>query len=179
MKFPRGNPGEDNNEVKLSTSNWGRVSGNFQHGDIWIGRTDQGSAFGYDDDRHMVTVAGSRAGKGRSCIIPNLCVYPGSCVVIDPKGENASITAAKRASVRPGHRVAVLDPFGVADVPDELRCTFNPLDLIQEDSPDAIDEAALIADAIVVSSSERDAHWDESARAFIEALGRVDEVPDP
>lgn len=169
MKFPRGNPGQINKEVPLATGGWGRMTGSYEGGDLWIGRTAEGEVVGYNDDRHMVTVAGSRAGKGRSCIIPNLCLWTGSCVVIDPKGENAYHTAAMRAS-HWGHGVAVLDPFDVSRVPDELRTTFNPLDLIDEHSPDAIDEAALIADAIVVSADARDAHWDESARAFIEAL---------
>jgi len=53
---------------------------------------------GLDDDRHFVTIAGSRSGKGTSAIIPNLCIYPGSVVCLDPKGENASITAARRGA---------------------------------------------------------------------------------
>ncbi|WP_226562506.1 type IV secretory system conjugative DNA transfer family protein [Salipiger thiooxidans] len=170
MKFPRGNPGQTNKEVPLATGGWGRINTpDFQPGDLWVGRTDEGEAVGFHDDRHIVTVAGSRAGKGRSSIIPNLCMWPGSCVVLDPKGENAYHTAAKRAQHK-GQKVCVLDPFNVSGVPDELRTTFNPLDLIDEKSPDATDEAALIADAIVVATDSRDAHWDESARALIEAL---------
>jgi len=53
---------------------------------------------GIDDDRHLVTIAGSRSGKGTSAIIPNLCLYPGSVVCLDPKGENATLTAARRGS---------------------------------------------------------------------------------
>ncbi|TCP38070.1 type IV secretory system conjugative DNA transfer family protein [Rhodovulum marinum] len=173
MKFPRGNPDQVNTEAPLATGGWGRIKGEFRPGDIWIGRTEEGTPVGYHDDRHMVTIAGSRAGKGRSCIIPNLCLWPQSCVVIDPKGENAYHTAAPRAR-KAGHTVAVLDPFNESGVPEELKTTFNPLDLIDDGrpdgNPDAIDDAALIADALVVASDERDAHWDESARAFIEAL---------
>jgi hypothetical protein len=77
---------------------------------------------GLDDDRHFVTIAGARSGKGRSAIIPNLCLYPGSVVVLDPKGENASLTAARRGpgdewSEGMGQEVYVLDPFGIATVP--------------------------------------------------------------
>lgn len=43
-----------------------------------------GIPIGIADDRHIITVAGSRAGKGRGVIVPNLLTYPGSMVVIDP-----------------------------------------------------------------------------------------------
>jgi type IV secretion system protein VirD4 len=130
---------------------------------------------GLDDDRHMVTVAGARSGKGRSSIIPNLCLYPGSVVVLDPKGENASLTAARRG---PGNEwtegmeqaVYVLDPFGVADVPDALRAGFNPLSLLDLDSPLVVDDAALLAEGLVVSNDPRDSHWDETARNFVKGL---------
>ncbi|WP_299680553.1 type IV secretory system conjugative DNA transfer family protein [uncultured Roseobacter sp.] len=168
MRFPRGNPSQTNKDVPIATGGWGKLHGGFEPGDLWLGRTEEDVAVGYNDDRHVVTVAGSRAGKGRSCIIPNLCVWPESCVVIDPKGENAYHTATNRSEL--GHSVFVLDPFDASGVPNDLRGTFNPLDLIDEKSPDALDEASLIADAIVVSADSRDAHWDESARAFIEAL---------
>ncbi len=65
---------------------------------------------GRADDRHMITVAGSRAGKSSTVLIPNLKRHPGSCVVLDPKGELARATAAHRT--RLGQRVFVLDPFG-------------------------------------------------------------------
>ena len=48
-----------------------------------------GASIGWKDDRHVMTIAGSRAGKGVSLIIPNLLLYEGSALVIDPKGENA------------------------------------------------------------------------------------------
>lgn len=130
---------------------------------------------GLDDDRHMVTVAGARSGKGRSAIIPNLCLYPGSVVVLDPKGENASLTAARRG---PGDEwtegmeqdVYVLDPFGVADVPNALRAGLNPLSLLDADSPLVVDDAALLAEGLVVSHDPRDSHWDETARNFVKGL---------
>jgi hypothetical protein len=38
------------------------------------------------------------------------------------------------------------------------------------DSEIAIEQATLIADALVVTSSKEDSHWDESAKNFIEGL---------
>lgn len=69
-------------------------------GGLLLGRRD-GRLIGWNDDRHVMTVAGSRAGKGISLIIPNLLFYEGSAVVIDPKGENARITAGRRGKVPP------------------------------------------------------------------------------
>lgn len=58
----------------------------------------------------MITIAGSRSGKGVSMIMPNLLFYRGSMQVIDPKGELASITARRRA-MGLTQKVYVLDPF--------------------------------------------------------------------
>lgn len=68
----------------------------YREGMILLGRGADGALLGLDDPGHCITVAGSRAGKGVSVIVPNLCLYPGSAVVIDPKGENATLTAARR-----------------------------------------------------------------------------------
>src|SRR5437868_5587203 len=51
---------------------------------------------GFSDDRHVCTIATNRAGKGRSVIIPNLLTWRGSVLVIDPKGQNALVTAMAR-----------------------------------------------------------------------------------
>lgn len=134
-----------------------------------------GKLIGVLDDRHIVTVAGSRAGKGRAAIVPNLLTYPGSMLVIDPKGDLARLTAARRA--RMGQRVYVLDPFGVSGVSGQFPGTYNPLRLLQrdsptlEESPTLVEDAGLIADALVVTDpGVKDPHWDESARRFIETL---------
>ena len=89
-----------------------------------------GVAVGLDDDRHICTFAGSRAGKGRSAIVPNMLHYPGSVLATDPKGELATMTARRRAAL--GQAVHVLDPFGVASgaaVP--FRAGFNPIEAMR------------------------------------------------
>jgi len=130
---------------------------------------------GLDDDRHVVTIAGSRSGKGTSAIIPNLCVYPGSVVCLDPKGENASLTAARRGNgcegfKGMGQQVFVLDPFGVASVPEDVRACLNPLALLNPDSPLVVNDAEMLADGLIVGTDSRDAHWNDSARDFIKGL---------
>ncbi|WP_066703578.1 type IV secretory system conjugative DNA transfer family protein [Sphingobium amiense] len=167
--FPRGVPGQSSPDL-LGTASWKVTASTWTPGAIWLGHDRDRNEVGHQDDRHIVTVAGSRAGKGRSVIIPNLLRWPGSCVVNDPKGENASLTALHRAGLS-GHEVAVVDPHRAANVPDDLRVSFNPLDLIDGDAPDAIDVASAIGDAIMIDSGDgKDVHWTESARAVIEAI---------
>src|SRR5688572_33383934 len=50
----------------------------------------------YGEDRHLLTIAPTGAGKGRSVIIPNLLRFEGSVIVIDPKGETWHVTARRR-----------------------------------------------------------------------------------
>lgn len=128
-----------------------------------------GQAIGYADDRHILTVAGSRAGKGRGMIIPNLTVYKGSVLVVDPKGDLAMRTADWRANVL-GQKTVVLDPFDTADsvLGERYSGGFNPLTILAPDSPSLIDDAGIIADALIVGSpDEKNPHWNESARLFL------------
>lgn len=183
--FPRGLESAAQ-EAMLATAHWADgheraaliSSGilSYSSGSLWLGRDPANAATcGVADDRHIVTIAGSRAGKGRSGIIPNLCLYPGSVVCIDAKGENMKRTAARRGhgtgSIEGLHQqVRVLAPFTEKSVPLEVRATFNPLALVDPDSDEAIEMAGLIADALVMSGDPKDAHWDESARSWIEAV---------
>lgn len=136
-------------------------------GKIFLGRVDD-KMIGLKDNRHVVTIAGSRGGKSASLLIPNLKLYPGSALVIDPKGELARETAAYRRDTF-GHDVHVLDPWGITNLPQELLSTFNPLAELVEDRRNLIDNADLIADALIVPSSN-DPHWSDAARALLRAL---------
>ncbi|MEM6258470.1 MAG: type IV secretory system conjugative DNA transfer family protein [Planctomycetota bacterium] len=130
-----------------------------------------GQLIGIGDDRHAMIVAGSRAGKGRSLLLPILATWPGSVIVIDPKLDLATDTASLRAS-RFNQQVQVIDPFGVAgETCNPFLSCGNPLTyLIGEDEDDLIDLATLIADGIIVRGDRGEAHWDESARMFLEAV---------
>jgi type IV secretion system protein VirD4 len=119
------------------------------------------------DDGHLITFAPTGAGKGVSCIIPALLCWDGPAIVIDPKGENYAVTATRRRAF--GHRVALLDPFGVTGSSKTDR--LNPLDLIGEDSPFAADDAAVIAKLCTQGQYFRgDPFWDERAETLITGL---------
>ncbi len=133
----------------------------FQSGDLFLGVNDSGRELGVRTDRHAVTVAGARSGKGACVIIPNLLRWPHNALVIDPKGENAQKTWEHRQAI--GSSVYVLDPFETADVPDELRASFNPLSAIDPESLTASADLEVIADGLVKRSDPKHAQWDDGA----------------
>ena len=135
-------------------------------GKIMIGALGD-KLIGIEDNRHVLTVAGSRAGKSVT-LIGNLLCYRGSVLATDPKAELANITAARRAKL--GQKVHVLDPFEYADDHvAQFRKSYNPLAVLKPGSPTIIEDAGLIADALVIAGG-KDPHWDESARNFIEGV---------
>ncbi|MBV9373691.1 MAG: type IV secretory system conjugative DNA transfer family protein, partial [Alphaproteobacteria bacterium] len=144
----------------------------YEPGKIFLGALDQ-QTIGVNDDRHMMTVAGNRAGKGVSAIIPNLLEYPGSILAIDPKGENARVTRNRRdqgsKNVRQGlgQDVYVLDPFGVSGHPTS---SFNPLAMLNPTADTAVDDAALIAEALVIQEEGPGRHFSSAARNFLRGL---------
>jgi type IV secretory pathway TraG/TraD family ATPase VirD4 len=171
-----------NMDTRIATAEWADPSlveqtYAYRDGTIWLGRspTENQVPVGYRDDRHVCLVSGSRGGKGACSIVNNLVLWPGSLCVVDPKGENATITAARRGGGSQhakgmGQAVRVLDPFKASQVDDSLRGRFNPLDALNPEDEETIDEAGRIADAIVVIHEGNDPFWDESARAMVKGL---------
>ncbi len=117
----------------------------------------------YDEDGHLLTIAPTGSGKGTGCIIPTLLSYEGSVIVIDPKGEAAMVTSARRAEM--GHDVYIIDPFMMAD---DVSDSINFLDLIDVNSETAIDDAVMLASLIRQERlAVKDPFWDERAEALI------------
>ena len=129
----------------------------------------------YTGDRHLLTVAPTRSGKGVAAIIPNLLTYEGSIIVIDPKGENARITAERRGRGNKekaipglGQTVHVVDPWGITGQPVSR---FNPMDWLDPKDEDISENAMMLADSIVTPShGHRDQFWDEEAKALLMGL---------
>ncbi len=152
--------------VSHGSARWG--DGETLRGDegLMIGRRiADGEILRFNDDGHLLTLAPTRSGKGVSAVIPNLLDYPGSVFVVDVKPENAAVSARRRREM--GQDVRILDPFGAAGGWD----AFNPLDLIDVSSADAIDDARMIADMMVaIDEGAENVHWNETARAFLAGL---------
>ncbi len=120
----------------------------------------------YEGDSHLMTFAPTGSGKGRGVIIPTLLSYPGSVVVIDPKGENYKVTARRRREM--GHQVVVLDPFERAT---RGRCTgdkFNPFDIFKLPETIVDADANMLAWQLAAGHSfSRDPFWDIVGSSFL------------
>ena len=134
---------------------------------------------GKPDDRHFITIATSRSGKGRSSIVPNLLTWPGSALVIDPKGENAAITAPHRG---PGQTVRIIDPFNVLgdlglhkerrewEVNPYPVFRFNPLAEVDLNSLNVVEQIREITEAMVVPSSKTNPFFDDASKKIISGV---------
>ena len=117
----------------------------------------------FDDDRHVTMIAGSRAGKGRAFIIPNLLHWQGSTIVYDPSGENYKATAKYRREVL-GQKVVLLDPFGVTGDKSDV---WNPMSEIDfENDPQAIDKCYMLAESVHHDPTP-DPYWTHAPRKML------------
>lgn len=144
---------------------WGKP---YKPGTLYMGRSlyNRRDEIGLDGEAHMLTIAGSRGGKGVSAIIPNLLLWEGSCVVVDPKGTNARVTAEARR--RMGHDVYLIDPLQYVTKDGD---SFDPLADIDPNDSRIREKIASIADALVIQDpNAKDPHWDDGARTIIAGL---------
>ena len=134
---------------------------------LLIGRDlGTGRLLRYAGPAHLLTFAPTRSGKGVGTVIPNLLLAPRSVLVIDPKGENARVAGEARRRFGPVH---VLDPFGVTGLPS---AAYNPLGRLAPDSSDLGEDAASLAEALVMDppGEAGEAHWNEEAKALLSGL---------
>lgn len=163
---PRHETGSVHGTARWATGRDLRRAGFFAPTGLLLGRGPRGLLLRSASDAHMLTVAPTRSGKGVAAVIPNLLTYPGSVVVVDPKGENAMVTARARAAM--GQRVLVADPWGLTGR-DLAR--FNPVAWLDPSSPDLSDDAALLAEALVPEEAHAGSRfWTDEARAWIATL---------
>jgi len=122
----------------------------------------------YNGAESLVTIGGPGSGKSSSIVIPNLVNYPGSAVVLDPKGELWNETARWRERhFGPVYRFAPTDPNGQTH-------RFNPFDHISQ-TPQ---EAALQCEEVIyqlmpANNSLKEPYWENRARDLVWALATV------
>ncbi len=123
----------------------------------------------YTDNRHLCTFGATRSGKGATVIVQTLLQVPHSVVVIDPKGQNAAVTARHRRAM--GQDVYVLNPFGLhTEAPWHLpRHRYNPLSTLDINSPNVVADAAALSQALILTQG-RDPYFDDTARDLVTAL---------
>ena len=107
-------------------------------------------------------------------IIPTLLRYRGSALVIDPKGENAAITAVARKE-QLGQSIHILNPWNELTSTYEKRgfrpATYNPLDILDRNDPNAVAIAQTLASAICPApANAKDRFWQGSAANVLTAV---------
>ncbi len=112
---------------------------------------------------HHAAIAGTRAGKGVSVVIPAIIDHDGPVAVLDIKGENFAITRRYRQSL--GRRVIVLNPFGVHEASTDC---FNPLDYIRPDH--LVRDIDVIAEGLVRPEHGNGSHFAEMAKSMIAGI---------
>ena len=124
---------------------------------------------------HGICFSTTGGGKNANLITPALITYAGNVLCLDPKGENAWITANRRREL--GQKVVILDPwdqvnifFGSLVGEREVISRFNPLSSIDPNSAQFSEDITLIADGVIIVSEKSDPHWSESARELVAGL---------
>lgn len=131
-------------------------------------------------EKHTLIVAPTGTGKGTRVVIPTLLRYfYGSALVIDPKGENAAVTARARMSPIEGSPVGqaiyIINPWGeLAPAFQKLGlsfATYNPLDLLDRNDPNVDSIAQSLAAAICPKpGGGKDPFWADSAASILAAV---------
>jgi len=123
---------------------------------------------------HVLIVAQTQTGKGTRVLIPTLLRNLGSSfLVIDPKGENAAVTARARSAA---NHVHVVNPWGAyADTFQQLGflpASYNPLDMLDRNDPNAVAIAKAISSAICPSAEGKgkDSFWTATPARLLTAI---------
>lgn len=141
----------------------------YQPGGFFLGLDAKNREVGISTERHLITVAGAGSGKGAALIIPNLRRWKGSAVVVDPKGENATLTAGDRKTM--GQFVGVVDPYQIAKGDAAaLRCSINPLAMMKSESLTIRADLEALGDGLIRRHDPKHAQWDDTAAAIVAGL---------
>jgi type IV secretion system protein VirD4 len=137
---------------------------------IPFGYTAETATFpSYADNRHLCTIAPTRSGKGASVIMQALMHVPHSVVVIDPKGQNAAVSARRRREM--GQDVFVLNPFGLhTGAPWRLpRHRYNPIAAFDIRDPNVVADVAALSQALILTQG-REPYFDDTARDLVTTI---------
>lgn len=149
---------------------------------IWLGerwnpknRDKQTPLYGepvlYAGERHLTMFGPNGSGKGATIEIPNLLHLGNdvSILSIDPKGQNAAVTAAWRRRVSD---VRVLNPFGLhlGLYPDLASVGFNPLATLDPDSDRFFDRARALSEALIRVEGDSQPFFPQSAQGLLTGL---------
>jgi type IV secretion system protein VirD4 len=135
---------------------------------IPYGYNEDGTFPSYPNDRHLLTFGPTRSGKGATVIVQALLRVPHSVICIDPKGQNAAITARQRRSFG---EVFCLNPFGlhIGEPWNLPKHRFNPLAHLDIKSESLVADVSGLAEALILTRGQ-DPYFDDTARDLIKTL---------
>jgi type IV secretion system protein VirD4 len=134
--------------------------------EIWPGY-HRGEIVRLSQSVHIAIFSRTGGGKTVSCVIPMCFTCRDSIVVNDPKGE-VFLKSAQHRKKRFRNKIVPLDPYHVVT---QTPATYNPIDFISAEDPQAIEHCRTLANAMVVRSpDEREPHWADSAVMWITAF---------
>lgn len=148
----------------------------FEPGDIWVGRNPHNfdSAIGVKPNEHVFMCASTGSGKGRSIIVNNIALWPGSLVVYDPKGDLPAICAPGRgqgddyATQPMGQKVIVLDPLGHSKSDPAYLGYYDPVTSLDRDDPGFRGMCSFLAEALIkVPDDSNHAEWAKMGRDLL------------
>jgi len=115
----------------------------------------------------VLLTAGARGGKLRDCLAYNLLdgMYAGTLVVLDAKGEQASIS---QNQTRSGKHCIYWNPVNLAGLPGHR---INPVDYIHIDSPSLFADVKVFAqNMITLARANYGDYFERRGREFLEAI---------
>ena len=126
-----------------------------------------GAGLFYHKAGHILTVAGTRAGKAVNLILYNLLMnlFRGSWVIIDPKGELAAISARIQRFF--GRKVFILNPLSLLTL---ANTGYNPLDILTS-GVSLADDVMMVAESLIpANKDEKDPHFSDRSRSFLSTM---------
>lgn len=121
--------------------------------------------------RHLLTVAPTRSGKLLTSSMPRCLEHKGSLVALDVKDGELALIAARYRKDYLGHKVVVIDPWDEAC--SQLGLTpsrINVLDWLDAQGDDFVEDALLIANALISDRGTKEPFWSDEARSLVMGL---------
>lgn len=148
-----------------------------ENGKIFLGygfpehKTAGSFAITSNTQKHLLTVAPTRSGKLLTSSMPRCLEHRGSLFAIDVKDGELALIAARFRRDYLGHKVIIIDPWDEAcsQLGMSPAC-INVFDWLDSKSDDFVEDAMLIASALVSHSDSKEPFWKDEARALIMGL---------
>jgi type IV secretion system protein VirD4 len=164
------NPANAHGASKFAVNDDLKKAGLFNGKGVPFGYSPDGChALHYPGFGHLLTIAAARMGKGATLLVNALLSWRGSLICIDPKCENAVISAHRR---RAFGKVFILNPFNM--LPDALKglkqARLNPMDVLDVGSRSFHAQCDKLATALVWDEGRDAMHFSTAARLLVSGV---------